>query len=510
MHVYEKDTFVVIAGANYAGLLMGLQLISCGIQPVIINKSRKTKAEKLLILNSLSINILCRLGLQQMVVEKALEIAGIKIIKEEKTISTLDFNTINKDQPKSKLIVINEDDLEKILLQELTSKACPVYWNISLESIVDEANSLILNLKQANEIISWQAEYLVISEDNYHLPNNFEATYFTLDIDSGSISNDNFIKFILSKKHFFVEIPKPQSAIYTLIALIPKSLREVSLSSLKTFEEYFKNHINILSETDTIKRVTIFDKSQNLCYPISERLFFLENESGENLGVVNANHQISASLNLAWKLAAVLKGSVHKKILNTFKEEVETEGNTLENVINWFLSTKSIMVKLFKFAFGNTLFDTMILKKLNNHLSKTLNDISLEKKFLSVHHSNSTKVKAGTLLPDINLYDEKQKELTTLRNWCCKYAFTVLIMGTVSQTEILGMARWIKLNYTSDLRFFYLPYTKTNHTLFNHFDLKANQIRMLLIRPDNFVGLIGDKADMFQLDIYLKNIVGFV
>ncbi len=72
---------------------------------------------------------------------------------------------------------------------------------------------------------------------------------------------------------------------------------------------------------------------------------------------------------------------------------------------------------------------------------------------LSLHLSQERKVEAGELLPDLKVYDEKQKLNTNLHQWCAYHQFSLLFLGDLIPTNLFAIARWIQLNYPIDFIF---------------------------------------------------------
>jgi hypothetical protein len=129
---------------------------------------------------------------------------------------------------------------------------------------------------------------------------------------------------------------------------------------------------------------------------------------------------------------------------------------------------------------------------------------------ISLHISQSTEIKAGDRLPYLKIFDEKKQEETDLHEWCSKPGFTLMVFGKLTEADLFTLAKWITQSYATLLNFFYLPPSAKNQRVFDVFEIKQNQAKSIIIRPDMHIGFINDKVDMVLMDNYLKNVVGVV
>jgi hypothetical protein len=133
-------------------------------------------------------------------------------------------------------------------------------------------------------------------------------------------------------------------------------------------------------------------------------------------------------------------------------------------------------------------------------------DINYRDSKINLHLSKSTKIKAGDRLPYLRVYDEKLLVETDLHEWCNKPGFTLLILGKFDELFLFSIAKWITLEYTVLLNFFYLPPSGKNLDVFEAFECNPHQQKALIIRPDMYIGYMNDVVDMGMMDNYLRNV----
>ncbi|MBU0696391.1 MAG: hypothetical protein KKE39_07670 [Bacteroidetes bacterium] len=184
---------------------------------------------------------------------------------------------------------------------------------------------------------------------------------------------------------------------------------------------------------------------------------------------------------MGWRIIGVIKRTLNQTILDTRFSESDLIKNQLEKVNKPSHLLNRIARKKIK-AFPN-LIDSK----------------------LSLHLSQERKVEAGELLPDLKIYDEKQKLETSLHHWCAYHQFSLILFGNLIPTNLFAIARWIQLNYP--IQFYYLPQTEKNESVFEYFKIRKGERKTMIIRPDLFIGLIHDAIDIDIIDNYLSNFI---
>ncbi|MBK0381502.1 hypothetical protein I5M32_00895 [Pedobacter sp. SD-b] len=195
---------------------------------------------------------------------------------------------------------------------------------------------------------------------------------------------------------------------------------------------------------------------------------------------------IRLSILLAWRLIGIYTThSLQKKIIDSYKKEaglLKTQYH-LKNPT----SKRNILQKWFGNLFFNSGGFNLIDSKTSLHLSQYRN------------------IQAGELLPNLSFFDEHKKTSSKLYDWCSYGHFSVIIFGTLSQTNLYYNARWLKLHYPVQL--FYMPYSEKNQPVFDALNIRNGEKKTLLIRPDKYIGLLHDGVDIEIIDNYLQNFI---
>src|SRR5690606_5145635 len=118
--------------------------------------------------------------------------------------------------------------------------------------------------------------------------------------------------------------------------------------------------------------------------------------------------------------------------------------------------------------------------------------VSYRDRPLSVHHPLGRKIRAGDRLPCLQVFDEKTKTHTNLHRWCDKPGFVLLLLGTLPANSLFVMGQWVRQTFPRTVHLYYLPYSPANDAVFRAFELEPGNTKMLLIRPDMYIGYMND------------------
>jgi len=128
---------------------------------------------------------------------------------------------------------------------------------------------------------------------------------------------------------------------------------------------------------------------------------------------------------------------------------------------------------------------------------------------INLNLSKAENMKAGDRLPFIKIFDEKKKQETDLHAWCSKPGFTLIALGKLKENDLFNLAKWITQKYPQ-LNFFYLPFSVKNKSVFDCFELKEDQHKAIIVRPDMYIGYLNDTVHVDLIDQYLEQIAGCI
>ena len=530
MLVSEKHTQVLIVGAGPSGLMLAAQLLRYGIQPLIIDsKQGPTSESKALAVQARSLEIYRQMGLIDKIISGGKQAESFSFNEDGKEIAKLPLSDVGKRQTAFPFIhLFQQSKNEKLLLDFLTFNCCPVYWQTNLISLKQNELNAEVQLQNGDQLTTITCDWL-IGADGAHstvrkqlqIPfkgDTYTHNFYLADVDLNDIGfDDNEVKLFLANKGFSAFFPMPEPNRYRIIGNLPDELDKKDDLQL---DDILPHLYKITRQTVTVSEnhwFTIYRLHHRMADNFRQQRCFLVGDAAHihsPVGGQGMNTGLQDAYNLAWKLAGVVNNQLSEKILDSYaaermlvaKDLLSTTDRVFTMVMsrNWLnrLFKKVVLPKLLKYAWSKEKWREEFFKRVAQ-LNINYRDSSL-----SLHLSQAISIKAGDRLPYLKVFDEKKQQETDLHEWCSKPGFTFIVLGKLSEMDLFTLAKWITQSYPAILNFFYLPRSAKNQPIFDAFEVKPNQGKSLIIRPDMYIGFMNDKVDMVLMDNYLRSVVG--
>ncbi len=530
MQITQQHTQVLIVGAGPSGLMMAAQLLRFGVQPIIIDsKQGPTDKSKALAVQARSMEIFRQIGVIDRVIAGSKAVAGAVINQEGLPVASLALEGIGDGQTAFPYIYMyQQSKTERLLLDYLTLNCCPVYWNTSLLGIEQNVGRVTAQLQTGDSQQSLTCDWLIgadgahsIVRKQLQIPftgDTYQHKFYLADVKIENKLGDK-VDLFLSKKGFSAFFPMPEDGCYRIVGNLPDEFdgktdlqienvspflnsvtgKEIKIEHTNWFTEYRLHHR--MAEKFRAARCFLIGDAAHIHSPVGGQ--------GMNTGLQDA-------YNLAWKLAGVVNKQLKESILDSYAAERMPVARDLLNTTdrifkmilsrNWFvgLFKKWLLPVLLKKAWDKPASRQAFFKR----ISQT--GISYRDSQISLNLSHATRIKAGDRLPYLKVFDEKKQQETDLHEWCSKPGFTLITLGKLTELDLFTLAKWITQKYPANLNFFYLPPSAKNQLVFDAFELKENQKKALIVRPDMHIGFLNDVVDIEMMENYLQNVVGFV
>jgi len=524
----EQHTQVLIIGAGPTGLMMAAQLLRNGIQPIIIDsKQGITSHSNAIVVQARSLEIYRQLGIVDQVLSNGKPAQGLIFNQKGKQLATMPIGEIGRGKtPYPYVFLYQQYKNERVLLDYLTQNCCPVYWDTSLKSIDQRADKVVATLVKGNgEEYQLTTDWL-IGADGAHSAvrkqlniafngDTYPHYFYLADVELDTDPTD-YMNIHLSPNSFTGFFPLPEPNRYRIIGNIPPDVegKEITLDDVL---RWLKEVTGKEQQVTKCHWFTTYKLHHRIAEKFRSGRCFLVGDAAHihsPVGGQGMNTGLQDAYNLAWKLAAVINKQINESVLDSYVDERMPVAKTLlkstDRAFNIAMSgnplvsffKRWIMPRMLKMMWSNA----TIKEKLFLIISQT--GISYRESKLNLHLSQATKVKAGDRLPYLKVFDEKKQEETDLHAWCAKPGFTLIALGHIPETELFALARWITQNYAQTLNFFYLPPSNKNREVFDAFEVKADQRKTLIVRPDMHIGLMADVIDMSTIDNYMRNVAG--
>jgi len=532
MLLAAQHTKVLIIGAGPSGLMMAAQLLRYGIQPIIIDsKQGPTSHSKALAVQARSLEIYRQMGVIDRIINGGKQARGVEFHEEGKKIAGLSLANVGEGQTPFPFVhLYQQSKNERLLLDFLTVNCCPVYWETNLTALTQTENQAEVQLQTGEDVVTITCDWL-IGADGAHstvrkqlqIPFNgdtYPHEFYLADVelDNPELLGDE-VQLYLAKKGFAGFFPMPEGNCYRVIG----SLSELTNPGQELQLEDVIPYINTISGL-SIKVVhnnwfTTYRLHHRMADSFRKQRCFLVGDAAHihsPVGGQGMNTGLQDAYNLAWKLAGVVNNQILEPVLDSYaaermpvaKDLLNTTDKIFKIVLsqNWLTAVfkKWVMPKLLRFVWDKANLRLLFFRRVSQI------DISYRDSRINLHLSNATQIKAGDRLPYLKVFDEKKQEETDLHEWCSKPGFTLIVLGKLTDLDLFTLAKWLTQNYPTHINFFYLPQSKKNTTVFDAFEIKEDQKKALIVRPDMYIGFINDVVDITMMDNYLQQVMGVI
>ena len=503
----EQDS-VLLVGANLAGLMLAAELLRYAIQPVIIDhrRSRSTSGEQVT-LNPESLEFFEQLGLLDGLVDKGLACGGMTVQMDGKVLAVSSFADAAAFYPFH--LSIDRNVVEEQLIQFLATRVCPVYWDTSISSFQQNDQQVRVELKGGRLSGSHRFAWLLLADgEQFNVAANLQLPYslavkdlpfFRMAVQTDELHNRNQ-HVSLNRKGILFSTPVDSTGNYRFLCS-----QGAAGNGHPGFDELKSRLDEVLGFSLPVRMpglVQLGSLGVSLASSFrQQRCILLGNAAypSELLDNLLSNQGIADARAIAWRLAYVLKGLQDASVMDSIDRERRKAASDLLRKLDRGLQLAVLGRKLPSAAAAALLKPYLAaLPRRRPHLRDSP---------LSLHHARGKGLRAGDRLPFLPLYDEKRKEMTDLHQCCTKMGFVLLMLGTLNKNSLFIIRQWAQQKYMQQMSLFYLPYSDRNQAVFDAFEVGAEAVKMVLVRPDRYIAYMHDTVSANLVDAYMTSVM---
>jgi len=331
------DTEVLVAGAGPTGLMLANQLVRRGVRTLIIDRHAGPSLEtRALGVQARTLEIYSHMGIADRALELGKRGTGGNIWADGQRRARVALSDAGeKVTPYPFLLVLGQDDNERIMGDHLRELGCSVQWNTALVSLTQQADSVTAVLKLAdgshrNILAAWVAgcdgARSVVRESNgiTFAGAPYEHVFFVADTEmTGSMVPDE-VNVYLFRNGFHLLFPMRGKDHWRIVGILPQALRDKP--DLK-FDAVIPSLRNEGGEGLSIRSCTWFSTYRihhRSAVRFRDRRCFLLGDAAHihsPVGAQGMNTGLQDAYNLAWKLALVVKNQAKPALLDSYEQE---------------------------------------------------------------------------------------------------------------------------------------------------------------------------------------------
>jgi 2-polyprenyl-6-methoxyphenol hydroxylase-like FAD-dependent oxidoreductase len=514
-------TDVIIAGAGPTGLALATQLTRFGVDFVIFDKKETTTPySKAIGVQARTLEIYEQIGLADdlirlgAITEKARLMEGGAVRAE---VELTNIGTGMSAYPF--LLIVEQGRHEKLLYDHLRSQEKDVLWKTELLKFTQDENGVFATVKNAGgEMEDIEAQFIVGCDGAKSLVRHtlgmsfpgltFERFFYVADVELNWEFGHDALHVCLARSAITAFFPMPGGTDrYRIVGTFPEGHDQEEGEVL--YEEIEKQ---ILADTGMDLDITkvnwfsVYKVHARHADRFRQGRGFLAGDSAHihsPAGAQGMNTGIQDGYNLAWKLAAVVKAGAPDAILETYNDErvanAERLLKTTDRIFNLGASPEPVtaFLRLHVFPYvANFLVGLEIVQKAVFPLISQIG-INYRHSELSVDETNFH-VKAGDRMPyftvdGVSFYDQLREP-----------KFHVVVF-TDGKAELPDLAESLSGEYPDLVDFHTIPLYPNVAEAFG-----ARESFMLVLRPDNYIGLEAVDVSAEKAAAYLERVLGRV
>jgi 2-polyprenyl-6-methoxyphenol hydroxylase-like FAD-dependent oxidoreductase len=504
------DTDVLVVGAGPTGLMLANQLVRRGVATLIIDRHAGPSLEtRALGVQARTLEIYSHLG----IVDRALELGkrgtGGNIWADGRRRARVRLSDAGeKVTPYPFLLVLGQDDNERIMGDHLRELGSSVAWNTELVSLTQQSDSVTAVVKLAdgshrNIVAAWVAgcdgarSAVRESSGITFAGAPYEHVFFVADTEmTGSMVPDE-VNVYLFKRGFHLLFPMRGRDHWRIVGILPKALQNKADLKFDAVIPYLRSEGGEGLSINSCNWFSTYRIHHRSAVRFRDRRCFLLGDAAHihsPVGAQGMNTGLQDAYNLAWKLALVVKDRAKSVLLDSYEQERVPVARALLNgtdrafrlVVSdsWFaglLRTK-ILARIAAFAANRKAVQRMAFRT----ISQT--GIRYPKSFLSKSLNNlpETAPQAGARFPWLRLKLTANGPVEDLFEKLSDTHFHLILIGQPPLAETA-------LGFGDLLRIHAIPNDPANQEELTRAQIPRTSF--YLLRPDGYVGLCGKRLE---------------
>ena len=511
------DTDVLIAGAGPTGLMLANQLGKFGVRAMIIDRHHgPAEQSRAMAVHARTLEIYSKLGIAQQALALGKRGLGANMWAQGRPMARIPIGDIGAGlSPFPFVLMLGQDDNERILGDKLRDWGMSVHWNTELVALEQHADHVAATLRQADGTLrkvsaAWLAgcdgaRSSVRDMCGITFPGEpYEHIFFVADTIATGSMVPNEVNVYLWKDGFHLFFPMAGKDGWRVIGIVPTHLRG-------------RDDLTFDHVIPSVRQEAGIDLSFHDCHWFSTyrihhraaerfragRCFLLGDAAHIHspMGGQGMNTGLQDAYNLAWKLALVVKGGADSALLDSYETERQPVAHRLLHTTD----------RAFRLVVADTwiagLFRTQILarvaafamrrERVRRFAFQTLSQIgirypnsALSQTFPRLPHGAPV---AGDRFPWLRLKFEMDGPVEDLFEKLDDAHFHLIAFGQPAPTSsALGMADMLRTHT--------IPVDAVNDRELARVSIPRPSF--YLLRPDGHVGMAGTRLDAEPIKRY--------
>jgi 2-polyprenyl-6-methoxyphenol hydroxylase-like FAD-dependent oxidoreductase len=331
-----RETDVLIAGAGPTGLVLALWLTRLGVKVRVIDKAAKAgTTSRALAVQARTLEFYSQIGIARAVVEAGHKVGAMNLWSRGKPVTRVDLHAIGEGLgPFDYMFIFPQDEHEALLIAELAKLKVKVERSVELEAFTDDGDCVraVLKLADGTEDMC-ECRYLagcdgarsVVRQalDAGFPGGTYSQLFYVADVEASGPPIDGDLHIDLDEADFLAVFPLKGQGRARLIGTVRGERAEHA--ERLTFDDVSAQAIAHLKiEVAKVNWFSTYHVHHRVANRFGKGRAFLLGDAAHihsPAGGQGMNTGIGDAVNLAWKLAAVVKGRAPESLLDSYEAE---------------------------------------------------------------------------------------------------------------------------------------------------------------------------------------------
>ncbi|HWF69800.1 MAG TPA: FAD-dependent monooxygenase [Mycobacterium sp.] len=515
------NTTVLIVGAGPTGLTMAIELARRGVDVEIVDASAEMHDDtRALGVQPRTLELFDTIGVADAAVDRGLPVGAFSVFSENKRIIHVNMNGL--DTPYPFTLMLPQSQTEALLAARLAEFGVTVKRPVELTALTQDRNGVQATLRHADGRIELtECDWLVGCDGarsrvrtQLGVPfagTAFEENFAVADLRlDWSMPHDQFLAF-LNRGSFVAYFPMPSGAYRTAVGY-PKGQApegDVSFSEIqRAVEKCSPEGARVTAVNQTAR----FRINQRKVERHSVGRVFLAGDAAHIHSVVGAqgmNTGIQDAFNLGWKLAGVALNRAPRQLLDTYQDERAPVVNRLVKGTRTFTRLVLLGNPLATAARRNIASRVMSRPGRQHRLARAISEVDVTYRARS-RAKRQSPLAVGDRAPNAEVTHPSSGTAATLFDVFDNERHTLLAVGASHQNVAAAAS-----DYAEELQVVHVigdaKSPSADHALVVLDAERQVQQRYhmpsggyALIRPDRYIGALGNAHHTDGLDLYLR------
>ena len=328
---------VLIVGAGPTGLMLANQLARRGVRASIIDRhpgpARETRA---LGVQARTLEIYSHLGLARKALELGKPGTGANIWAEGRRMARVPLSDAGGSvTPYPYILILGQDDNERIMGERLRDSGASVQWNTELVSLEQHADRVEATLKQADGSAREIEAAWVAGCDGARSTVReacgitfagapYEHVFYVADTEATGTMVADEVNVYLWREGFHLFFPMRGKDHWRVVGILPPGLRDGDDVSFESVVPSLRGEAGTELAFKACSWFSTYRIHHRRALRFRDRRCFLLGDAGHihsPVGAQGMNTGLQDAYNLAWKLALVVDGRADAALLDSYDEE---------------------------------------------------------------------------------------------------------------------------------------------------------------------------------------------